>query len=164
MFKWIKLKLRAWLRYMIEIDEDMSRIARVMNDVERDILRKSDARFRELETEADRISKLSNRNKDKVNKTIQRMDSIMSQLSDTSKAMSDVYQTVESVVSIGADIQPDMNHDRSWAVVCVEGKMNIVKSLPLDYNNARDMLRYLNSFPTSKSVYDTPPYFKNFGW
>ena len=157
MCKWLKNKLRVWLG----IEDDNGRIDVTVKDIKEDILCKTDARFRKLEKDMaigiDTLVRKSKEIKFEVN-------SIQSQLDDTSKAISDVYQTVESVVSLGADIQPDMNHNKSWAVVCVEGKMNIVKFLPLNYKDADSMLKYLKSFPTSKSVYDTPPYFKNFGW
>lgn len=162
MINWIKNKLRAWLKEMVELDEAMSRVGRAVKDVESDILYKTDVRFRDVESEVSRISGLSNQNKDKINSVRRSTNSMRSQLDDTSKAMSDVYKTVESVVSLGADIQPNSHHDRSWAVICVEGKMNIVKFLPLDHRDARDMLQYLRRFKTSKSVIDTPPFWNDF--
>lgn len=155
MVKWLKNKLRVWLG----VKAIHSSVRNTYN-----IVCEIDRRLNKLEEELDRVSGLSIQNKNKINSSMRVVDSMRSQLDDTSKAMSDVYKTVESVVSIGADVQPNSMEDKSWAVVCVEGKMNIVKFLPLNHKDAHSILQYLKQFPTSKSVYDTPPFWKDFGW
>ena len=159
----IKNKLRIWLG----IEEDLINTSHTLSELHKSYSEKDkeiQLQIDQLEKELKRVVGLSNQNKDKIVSQFKRIDSMRSELHDTSKAMSDVYKTVESVVNIGADVRPDTQHDKSWAVVCVEGKMNIVKFLPLNHKDAHSMLQYLKSFPTSKSVYDTTPFWKDFGW
>jgi hypothetical protein len=71
-----------------------------------------------------------------------------------------LHNTVENVVHIGTDVyrQPDQGH--SWAVVCVEGKMNIVKFVDLDRKDGRYILDFLKQFEAGRHCVDAP--FKEF--
>jgi len=153
---WLKNKLRIWL----DIEKDLIQANKIL--VKKYIYQQN--KIDELEECLKNISELSNLNKNSINSIRKVQDSDHSLLESTSKAMNDVYQTVESVVSLGANVHPNAQYDKSWAVVCVEGKMNIVKFLPLNHRDARSMLDYLRSFPTSKSVYDTPSIWEGFDW
>ena len=70
-----------------------------------------------------------------------------------------INKTLQSVVSISADIVPnEYTRDRSWAVVCVEGKRgNIVKFIDLQGQDYRYMLDFLKQFECSRRVIDAPP-------
>jgi len=66
-----------------------------------------------------------------------------------------LHNTVENVVHIGTDVcKPDQGH--SWAVVCIEGKMNIVKFVDLNRQDARGILEYLKHFEAGRHCIDTP--------
>jgi hypothetical protein len=66
-----------------------------------------------------------------------------------------IHRTVENVVHIGTDVYQS-NQGHSWAVVCVEGKMNLVKFVPLDRRDARDILDFLKRFEAGRHCIDTP--------
>ena len=66
-----------------------------------------------------------------------------------------LHDTVENVVHIGTDVQRDDRH--SWAVVCVEGKMNIVKFVDLNRKDARDIFEFLKHFEAGRHCVDVVP-------
>lgn len=51
--------------------------------------------------------------------------------------------------------------EHSWAVVCIAGKPEYVKFLPLNHYDARDVLRFLKQFEYSKRIVDSPIAFKS---
>ena len=58
---------------------------------------------------------------------------------------------------IGTDVR-EYNNDRehNWAVICVEGKVNIVKFVDLNRNDSRYVLDFLKQFEAGKHCIDTP--------
>lgn len=76
-------------------------------------------------------------------------------LSKHDKEIEALHNTVSNVVSIGVDHVP---HDRgsSWAVVCIEGKYNVVKFVPLHKSDVNHMLDFLKQFEAGRHVIDTP--------
>lgn len=76
-------------------------------------------------------------------------------ISNNTYAIDILHTTIENVVHIGTDVrQYDGNH--SWAVVCIEGKMNIVKFVDLNGKYARDILNFLKQFEAGRHCIDTP--------
>lgn len=65
-----------------------------------------------------------------------------------------LHNTVENVVHIGTDIRHEGKG--SWAVICIEGKMNIVKFVDLDRKDARDVMMFLKQFEAGRYCIDTP--------
>jgi len=66
-----------------------------------------------------------------------------------------IHNTIENVIHIGTDVyQPNQGH--SWAVVCVEGKMNLVKFVDLNRQDARDVLDFLKRYEAGRHCIDTP--------
>jgi len=67
-------------------------------------------------------------------------------------------RTLQSVVSLGADVvrNNEYKHSGSWAVVCIEGKHNIVKFIDLYGADYRCMLEFLKQFECSRRVIDAP--------
>jgi len=92
------------------------------------------------------------------------IESIKSDLSKTNKTVSDngediniLHNTIKSVVSVGADVYPnEMNRDRSWAVICIEGNYNIVKFIDMHGTDYRYILNFLKQFEGSRMVVDAP--------
>jgi hypothetical protein len=64
---------------------------------------------------------------------------------------------VENVVYIGTDVvQHPNNYNHSWAVICIEGNMNIVKFVDLDRKNAREILDFIKHFEAGRHCVDSP--------
>lgn len=79
------------------------------------------------------------------------------QISQFDDKVETIHNTVENIVHIGTDIkQYSNNREYSWAVICIEGKMNIVKFVDLDRNNAIDILHFLKQFEAGSYCIDTP--------
>ena len=78
-------------------------------------------------------------------------------ISHFQESVNTLHTTVENVVHIGTDVHyaPD-NYNHSWAVICVEGKINIVKFIPLDRKDARDIMHFLKHFESGRHCVDTP--------
>lgn len=66
-----------------------------------------------------------------------------------------LHNTLSNVVSMGSDIAP-YGRGQSWAVVCVEGKYNVVKFYDLSQKDGREMLEFLKRFEGGRYVNDTP--------
>lgn len=71
-----------------------------------------------------------------------------------------LHDTLSSVVSIGSDIAYHSSGS-SWAVVCIEGKHNVVKFINLNSRDARDILHFLKHFEAGRHVHDTPSMLRN---
>ena len=92
------------------------------------------------------------------------IESVKSDLSKTNKTISDngediniLHNTIKSVVSVGADVYPnEMNRDRSWAVICIEGNYNIVKFIDMHGTDYRYIMNFLKQFEGSRMVVDAP--------
>lgn len=68
-----------------------------------------------------------------------------------------LHSTIENVVHIGTDVrQFPNNREHSWAVVCIEGKINIVKFVDLDRKDAREVLDFLKHFEGGRNCIDVP--------
>lgn len=77
-------------------------------------------------------------------------------LSKQDNKISALHDTLSNVVSLGSDISPSGYRSSSWAVVCIEGKTNVVKFLDLNHKSGNEVLRILKSFEGSRHVNDTP--------
>ena len=71
--------------------------------------------------------------------------------------MKKMYNKITDVaVDVGFN---DENH--SWAVVCVEGRPEYVKFIPLSGADARAVMNFLRQFQYSKLIVDSPLRFKD---
>jgi hypothetical protein len=66
-----------------------------------------------------------------------------------------LHNTVENVVHIGTSFR-EYGSDHSWCVICIEGKINIVKFVDLDRGNAMEISSFLKRFEAGKHCIDTP--------
>ena len=64
------------------------------------------------------------------------------------------HTTIQNVVHIGTDVRYQ-EYGHSWAVVCVEGNINIVKFVDLDRKDAREILDFLKHFEAGKHCVDS---------
>ncbi|HID0767989.1 TPA: hypothetical protein ACXDAZ_002518 [Clostridium botulinum] len=84
-------------------------------------------------------------------------NSINNNYNEHSEQIDALNRTLKSAISLGADIKPNIyTKDRSWAVVCIEGKYNIVKFIDMQGQDYRYILDFLKQFECSKRVIDAP--------
>jgi len=69
-----------------------------------------------------------------------------------------LHRTVQTTVNMGADIvQSNYDKNGSWAVVCFNrGNVPIVKFIPLNGQDGRQMYDYLKQFDASNYKIDAP--------
>lgn len=84
------------------------------------------------------------------------LDKYSARLSETEVKTDSLHTTLSNVVSFGSDITTNHHGEKSWAVVCVEGKYNVVKFIDLSNKEADDVFRFLKNFEGSRYVNDTP--------
>ena len=71
------------------------------------------------------------------------------------KLSEDSQKLVNSIVDVGTDIG-FRSDDHSWAVVCIQGKTDYVKFMPLQHKDARDVAEFLKNFKYSNRCTDSP--------
>lgn len=82
------------------------------------------------------------------------------QLDSAEKEVEECRKLLTQFVDIGVDVGFH-TEDHSWAVICIAGKQEYVKFLPLNSGDARDVLRFLKQFEYSRQVIDSPIAFKS---
>ncbi len=73
--------------------------------------------------------------------------------------LNECRKTMNSVCDIGTDIGFHSN-DHSWAVICIHGKIDYVKFIPMKQKDIMEILRFLKRFEWSNRVTDSPFGFK----
>lgn len=53
------------------------------------------------------------------------------------------------------------NEEHSWAVVCIAGRLEYVKFIPLSGADARTVMNFLRQFQYSRTIVDSPLRFKD---
>ena len=74
------------------------------------------------------------------------------------------YLECKKMINEITDIAVDVgfhNEEHSWAVVCVAGKLEYVKFMPLKGEEARDLIKFLKQFQYSNRIIDSPFGFRN---
>ena len=82
------------------------------------------------------------------------------ELYNAKKEVEECRKLVTQLLDIGVDVGFH-TEDHSWAVICIAGKHEYVKFLPLNYRDAKDVLHFLKQFEYSKHVIDSPIAFRN---
>lgn len=82
------------------------------------------------------------------------------QLDNAEKEVEECRKLLTQLVDIGVDVGFH-TEEHSWAVICIAGKQEYVKFLPLNSGDARDVLRFLKQFEYSRQVIDSPIAFKS---
>lgn len=80
-------------------------------------------------------------------------------LHDAEKEIEECRKLLTQFVDIGVDVGFCSN-DHSWAVICIAGRPEYVKFLPLTGGDARDVLSFLKRFEYSKRIIDSPIAFR----
>lgn len=78
---------------------------------------------------------------------------------DAIKLTEEIKELVTPLLDVGTDI--GMYDDHSWAVVCVKGKPEYVKFIPLDHKDTREVIDFLKRYRRSNHVVDSPLAFKD---
>lgn len=83
---------------------------------------------------------------------------IKNDISHFQESVNTLHRTVENVVHIGTDVKETnkYNNERSWAVICVEGKLNLVKFVSLDVRSIKELLQYLKQYEAGRHCIDSP--------
>ena len=76
------------------------------------------------------------------------------------KEVEECRKLLTQLVDIGVDVGFH-SEEHSWAVICIAGKQEYVKFLPLNSGDARDVLIFLKQFEYSRRIVDSPLAFKN---
>ena len=81
------------------------------------------------------------------------------QLGNSEKEIEECRRLLTQFVDIGVDVGFHSD-DHSWAVICIAGKPEYVKFMPLEYKDAKCVLDFLKQFQYSRQVIDSPFAFK----
>ena len=98
-----------------------------------------------------RINQLEKRVEDSTNRL--RLASI--QLCNSEKEIEECRKLLTQFVDIGVDVGFHCD-DHSWAVICIAGKPEYVKFMPLAHKDAKCVLDFLKQFQYSRQVIDSP--------
>ena len=75
------------------------------------------------------------------------------------KEVEECRRLITQFVDVGVDVGFH-GDDHSWAVICIAGKPEYVKFLPLIGSTARDVLDFLKRFEHSNRITDSPIAFR----
>lgn len=81
------------------------------------------------------------------------------QLHNAEKEVEECRRLITQLVDIGVDVGFH-TEEHSWAVICIAGKPEYVKFLPLTHRDAKGVLDFLKQFQYSRQVIDSPIAFK----
>jgi len=128
--QWLKIKLRNYL----EIDKDIKTVKdKLINHQVAN------------ENQFDNLNGwLKNKHENINNDIVHCQDSINA-----------IHKTLENVIHIGTDVRIN-EREHSWAVICIEGKINIVKFVDIGKNDAKYILDFLKQFEAGRHCIDTP--------
>lgn len=93
---------------------------------------------------------------------IKEIQSLRNKLYEVDKICREAYNLAKSIstmLDIGVNIQSTNPH--SWAVICIQGKPEYVKFIPLDTKNAKEMIEFLRRFRDSNVTIDAPMFYRN---
>lgn len=133
-------KIRAWLKNKL-FGEELDKLAELEKKY-REIVDLQRNSYKLCE-DAHRVSAES----------ITRCNAATNELEECRKLMN-------SICDVGVDVGYNSD-DHSWAVVCIAGKPEYVKFIPLTGRDARGVLDYLKHFEYSNRIIDSPFAFKD---
>ena len=77
------------------------------------------------------------------------------QLGNSEKEIEECRRLLTQFVDMGVDVGFHSD-DHSWAVICIAGKPEYVKFMPLAHKDAKCVLDFLKQFQYSRQVIDSP--------
>lgn len=69
-----------------------------------------------------------------------------------------IQKLVTPLFDIGTDV--GFRDDHSWAVVCIKGKPEYVKFVPLEHRDAKEVMDFLKHYQRSNHIVDSPLAFR----
>lgn len=109
-----------------------------------------------LEQKTNNHNKIINTNIFDINNRIDFTNKILQdKFSHFQDSVNTLHRTVKNAIHIGTDVRVN-EREHSWAVVCIEGKMNLVKFVDLGRNDARYVLDFLKQFDAGRHCIDAP--------
>lgn len=116
--------------------------------------------------EINRISSLEEKYKESVQwmNAADRMYSLSAEAKkdceDSQKELEECRKLLNQICDVGVDVGI-RGEEHSWAVVCVAGRPEYVKFVPLNRGDARQVMDFLKRFQYSRHVIDSPIAFRN---
>lgn len=81
------------------------------------------------------------------------------QLDNAEKELNECRKLLTQFCDVGVDIG-FYGEEHSWAVICLAGKPEYIKFLPLNGRDTRDVINFLKRFQDSHRIIDSPIAFK----
>lgn len=116
--------------------------------------------------EINRISSLEEKYKESAQwmNTADRMYSLSAEVKkdceDSQRELEECRKLLNQICDVGVDVGI-RGEEHSWAVVCVAGRPEYVKFVPLNRGDARQVMDFLKRFQYSRRVIDSPIAFRN---
>lgn len=157
MFKKIKIKLKNKLIDFLELGQFKSHYRNYIEENNKDkFLVVND--IRECEC-------LINNNKEQIKEKWKATECTLNKLSkefkntyqEQQEQINIISRTLQSVISVGADVDSrPLAVSHSWAVICIEGRYNVIKFIDLHGKDYRYIIDFLKQFECSRKVIDAP--------
>jgi len=128
---WLKNKIRNWL-FKDEIEK----------------INKTISTTNEILLKIDKITEYVDKSSQKYNNAI-----LLSKKQE--ELLDECRKTMNSICDIGTDIGFHSD-DHSWAVVCIHGKIDYVKFVPMTKKDTMEISRFLKRFEYSNMMIDSP--------
>ena len=78
---------------------------------------------------------------------------------DSQRELEECRKLLNQICDVGVDVG-FRGEEHSWAVVCIAGRPEYVKFIPLNRGDARQVIDFLKRFQYSKHIIDSPIAFK----
>jgi hypothetical protein len=92
---------------------------------------------------------------DYYNRSDGRLSRAIDMCNDNSKILDEAQRLINKFIDLGMDVGFH-SEDHSWAVLCVKGKPEYVKFVPLTHKNVMELAEFLKRFKYSDRQVDSP--------
>lgn len=94
-----------------------------------------------------------------IEESTSRLRLASNQLCNSEKEIEECRRLLTQFIDIGVDVG-FRSDDHSWAVICIAGRPEYVKFMPLTNRDARGVLDFLKQFQYSRQIIDSPIAFR----
>ena len=141
----IRNKLMDWLGITLLEDIAIQNMKRLKEQMEN-----------KIEFSNTALENMIKENKNIIEENKNKIKELSEKVTYNYEAIEVLHNTIQNVVHIGTNVCPNPYSGGSWAVVCLEGKMNIVKFIDLNRGDIRHILDFLKQFEAGKHCIDAP--------
>lgn len=131
-----------------------SEIIKIKDKLKKWLLSDELLRIKELECTHKELENSVSKAIDLLDKAYDNYAKAESVAENTVKLADDCRKLMNDICDVGVDVARDEYH--SWAVVCIHGKMDFMKFVPLNHSDIREVVQFLKRFEYSKRVVDSP--------